>query len=73
MLARGLVFGVVGAYLILAAVRTDPDEAVAIHGALVTLARQSYGPWLPGMVGVGFVSYGLYELMLAWRRRFHVE
>jgi hypothetical protein len=59
--------------MILAAVRTNPDEAVAVHGALVTLARQSYGPWLLGMVGAGFVSYGLYELMVAWRRRFHGE
>ncbi|PYM20291.1 MAG: hypothetical protein DMD81_02045 [Candidatus Rokuibacteriota bacterium] len=41
--------------------------------ARVTLARQSYGPWLLGLVGAGFVSFGLYELMVAWRRRFRVD
>jgi len=73
MVARGVVWSVIGACLIVAATTGNPNQALAIHGALIALARQSYGPWLLGMVSVGFIAYGLYELFVAWRRRFHVD
>ena len=73
MVARGVVWSVIGAYLIVAAITENPNQAPAIHGALTALKRQSYGPWLLGTVSVGFIAYGLYELIVAWRRRFQVD
>ena len=46
--ARGLVFCVVGTFLIRAALEYDPQEARGLGGALQTLARQPLGPWLLG-------------------------
>jgi hypothetical protein len=63
--ARGLVFGVVGTFLISAALEHDPQEARGLGGALQTLARQPLGPWLLGVVALGLVAYGLFMLSVA--------
>ena len=43
LLARMVVFGLVGVFLIKAAVEYDPSEAVGIDGALAKLANSSAG------------------------------
>ena len=63
--ARGIVFGVVGTFLIRAALQYDPQEARGLGGALQTLARQPLGPWLLGAVALGLVAYGLFMLSVA--------
>jgi Domain of Unknown Function (DUF1206) len=63
--ARGLVFGVIGTFLIRAALEHDPQEARGLGGALQTLARQPLGPWLLGVVALGLVAYGLFMLSVA--------
>jgi hypothetical protein len=63
--ARGLVFGVVGTFLIRAALEHDPQEARGLGGALQTLARQPLGPWLLGVVALGLVAYGLFMASVA--------
>lgn len=68
--ARGLVLGVIGGFLLLAAVQSDPGEARGLGGALRTLEQQSYGPWLMSFVGLGLISYGIYQLVRARYRRF---
>ncbi len=67
--ARGIVFGVVGTFLIRAALEYDPQEARALGGALQTLAQQPLGPWLLGAVALGLVAYGLFMLSVARYRR----
>jgi hypothetical protein len=67
--ARGLVFGVVGTFLIRAALEHDPQEARGLGGALKTLARQPLGPWLLGAVAIGLIAYGLFMLSVARYRR----
>src|ERR671911_3185343 len=69
--ARGLVFGVVGTFLIRAALEYDPQEARGLGGALQTLARQPLGPWLLGAVALGLVAYGLFMLCVARYR--HID
>ncbi|MEJ7815544.1 MAG: DUF1206 domain-containing protein [Rubrobacter sp.] len=63
--ARGIVFGVVGTFLIRAALEYDPQEARGLGGALQTLAQQPLGPWLLGAVALGLVAYGLFMLSVA--------
>jgi hypothetical protein len=40
--------------------------------ALRTLERQPYGKWLLALVGLGFVSYGVYEFVNARYRKIAV-
>jgi hypothetical protein len=67
--ARGVVFAVIGVFLIQAARRHDPGEAQGLDGALQALARQSFGPYLLGAVAAGLVAYGIYALVEARYRR----
>jgi hypothetical protein len=68
-LARMVVFGLVGVFLIKAAIDYNPNKAVGLDGALAKLAHQSYGPFLLGLVAAGLVAFGLYSLSDARYRR----
>ena len=63
--ARGMVFGILGALLIRAALQYDPQQARGLGGALQTLAQQPLGRWLLGAVALGLVAYGLFMLSVA--------
>lgn len=67
--ARGIAFGIIGGFLIVAALQSRPDQARGLGGALETLARQPFGPWLLGIVAIGLVAYGLFALVEARYRR----
>jgi hypothetical protein len=60
--ARGVVFALVGFFLVKAAVEFDPQTAVSVDGALSKLANASYGPVLLGVVAAGLVGFGLYSV-----------
>ncbi len=67
--ARGIVFVTIGVFLIAAAYWKDPRQARSVGGALHTLARQPYGPWILGIVALGLVAFGIRELLMAAHRR----
>jgi Domain of Unknown Function (DUF1206) len=71
MAARGVVFGVIGVSLLLAACQADPGEARGLGEALRALRGQVYGPWLLGGVAFGLVAYGLYQCVAACYSRIH--
>jgi uncharacterized protein DUF1206 len=68
-LARMVVFGLVGVFLIKAAIDYNPDKAVSLDGALAKLAHASYGPFLLGIVAAGLIAFGAYSLSDARYRR----
>jgi hypothetical protein len=68
-LARMVVFGLIGVFLIAAAVDYNPHKAVGVDGALAKLAHQAYGPVLLGVVAVGLIAFALYSLSDARYRR----
>jgi Domain of Unknown Function (DUF1206) len=68
-LARMVVFGLVGIFVIKAAVDYNPDKAVGLDGALAKLANHSYGSYLLGIVAAGLVAFALYSLSDARYRR----
>jgi hypothetical protein len=68
-IARGVVFALVGIFLIKAAVEFDPTKAIGLDGALAKLAGESYGPFLLGLVSTGLVAFGLYSFSDARYRR----
>jgi hypothetical protein len=58
--ARFVVFGLIGAFVIKAAVDYSPKDAIGLDGALEKLARAPYGPWLLGLTAAGLVAYGVF-------------
>lgn len=65
--ARGVIFGIAGAFLIIAAWQANPGQARGFDGALDFLADQPYGIWLLGIVAAGFIAFGLYSFIgAAW-------
>ncbi len=67
--ARGLVFAIVGALVIDAAVTFDPAKAGGLDKALLTLRNQPFGEFLLIVVALGLIAFGLYGLAEArWRR-----
>jgi hypothetical protein len=71
--ARGIVFGIIGFFLILAALRSNPNEAQGLSGALRALEQQTFAPWLFGLVALGLAAYGFYMLVLARYRRIIID
>ncbi len=68
--ARGVVYLIVAGFLGQAALQSDADEAGGLDQALAALQRQSFGPWLLGLVGIGLVLYGVYCWVNAAYRRY---
>lgn len=60
-LARSVVFTLIGYGLVKAALDYDADKAVGLDGALRQVADASYGPWLLGLVAVGFLGFAAYS------------
>lgn len=71
--ARGVLFGLIGAFLMHAAWRHDPKQASGIAGALRSLRDQAYGPWLLGAVAVGLIAFGLAQIAKARYRSIRVD
>jgi len=67
--ARGVVFVMIGFFLIQAARQFDASEARGLDGALQTLARQPYGKFLLGFVALGLIAYAIYLWIQARYRR----
>jgi hypothetical protein len=70
--ARGVVFGIMGIFLLLAAIHANPNEARGLSGALQALEQQPLGALVLGMVAFGLAAYGIYMLVLACYRRISV-
>jgi hypothetical protein len=67
--ARGIVFGLVGFFIVRAAWEYDPDDAIGLDGALAKLAHAEYGSLLLGAVAAGLLAYALFCLVQARYRR----
>ncbi|HEX2092455.1 MAG TPA: DUF1206 domain-containing protein [Longimicrobiaceae bacterium] len=67
--SRGVVFGLIGVFLVRAALHHDPGEARGLGGALRALQEREHGPWLLGATALGLVAYGVFELAKARYRR----
>ena len=68
-LARMVVFGLVGLFLLKAAWEFDAKEARGLDGALMELAQAPYGGLLLGAVAIGLFAYALYCFVEARYRK----
>lgn len=71
--ARGVVYLIIGYFLVQAAITYNPNKAGGLGKAFQTLASQPFGPWLLGLVAVGLIAYGIYAFILARYRRIYIR
>ena len=67
--ARGVVFVMLGFFVIQAAKNYDPQKVKGLDGALLTLAQQPYGKILLAVMALGLIAYAVYLLLQARYRR----
>ena len=63
--ARALAIGAAGAFLVLAAYQSDPQETRGLGGALETIQQQPLGSYMLGVIAAGLVLYGLFMFLVA--------
>lgn len=71
--ALGVVFSIIGIFLIVAAVQHNPHDAKGLDAALRILVQRPFGPFLLGIVALGLVAYGVYSFVEARYRRVGVS
>ena len=68
-IGRGIAIGLIGFFLLRAAVTYIAAEATGLDGALRRLALESWGVLLVAIVGLGLIAYGLFCVVTFTRRR----
>ena len=63
--ARAVVFGVVGTWMVRAALHHRAGESKMPAGALETVREQPHGHWLLAVVAVGLAAFGFFEMVKA--------
>jgi Domain of Unknown Function (DUF1206) len=67
--ALGMVFTIIGLFLIVAALQHNPSQAKGLDSALTELLHQPLGPVLLGIGALGLLAYGVFSLVEARYRR----
>jgi hypothetical protein len=68
----GIIYGLMGAFLLQAARRFNPLEARGLGQTLAAIASQEYGLYLLAAVAAGFIAFGLYVILLGRYREFNL-
>ena len=66
---RGVVFVIIGAFVVIAAVQAQSSEVRGLGGALQTLQQQSFGWILLAVTAIGLVAFGVFGFVRALYRR----
>lgn len=69
LFARAILFGTIGIFLIVAAMRADPRQAKGVAAAMRSLEQLWYGGALLCAVAAGLFAYGVYQFLRAKYRR----
>lgn len=69
LVARGLVFALVGYFLVKTAIDFNAHEAVGLDGALGRVHHEPFGPWLLGLIAAGLLVFAFYSLFEARYRQ----
>jgi uncharacterized membrane protein YqhA len=67
--AHGVVFAIIGIFLLRTAFKADPHETKGLDGALAEVAKQPFGTVLLVVVSLGLAAYGAYLLFEAKYKR----
>ena len=68
-IARGIVFGAAGVFLLIAAFTANAHKAKGIDATLRAFTKTPAGPWLLVLVAVGLILFGCYSWAESrWRK-----
>lgn len=69
IVARGLVFTIIGILLVTAALHANPHKESGLDGAFLELTRQPFGRILLAAAALGLVAFGVFSMMCSrWMR-----
>jgi hypothetical protein len=60
--ARAVVFFICGMFALRAALSGSPHKVADVDDALAAIGNAAFGPLMLGILGCGFVAYGIYQL-----------
>ena len=69
--ARAVIFGLVGIFLVKAAIDYKAKEAIGLEGALTKLVNTTYGPWAPRSRRPRLIAFAVYSISDARYRRIY--
>ena len=69
--ARGVIIGLIGVFVFIAAVGFDAEESVGVDGALKKVVGQPHGPAMLILVALGLFCFGLFSFVEARYRKVH--
>lgn len=72
-LSRGVLIAIIAYFFFQAANTHDASQIQGSSGAFSFLQQTSSGPWLMGIVAFGLICYGLYMLVVARYKKFHIK
>ena len=72
-ITRAVIFMLIGAFLIFAAIDANANEATGLAGALDIIKRQGYGAVLLALTACGFIAFGAYGIAEAAFRRIDTD
>ena len=64
-MARGVIFGIIGYFVLRAAVTDNSEMIRSTRGAFQFLQQQSYGTLLMGVVAIGLLAYGIFMMYVS--------
>ena len=67
--AKGVALAVLGVLVVVATVRSDPEQSSGLDGALKSLQEQPFGAWILGAVALGLICYGVFMVVRAKYQR----
>jgi hypothetical protein len=59
---RGVVIGLAGILVLVAAITADPHKSSGLDGALRSVAHQPFGPYLLVVLAIGLIAFGLFGI-----------
>ena len=71
--ARGVVFVMIGFFILQAAHQYNPEKVKGLDGALLTLTQQPFGKALLALMALGLVAYAVYLLLQARYRQIKIS
>ncbi|MBH0231286.1 DUF1206 domain-containing protein [Halobacillus yeomjeoni] len=63
LVSRGIVLSLIGYFFIQTAITANPEKAKGLDEALSELAQKPFGQWILGIVSLGLLLYGTYQII----------
>ncbi len=68
-IARGLAWLPLAALIVMAGVRSKPEDVATFDTALDAVGRQPGGSWVLAATALGFIAFGAFSMIEGWFRR----